>query len=85
MTERNDTTFDDELMANAARLATAVRPERDLWPEIEESISVPAGRSRSVWNTVWAQAAAVLLLVGGSSGITYLTMSRRRRSDRAGR
>jgi phosphoserine phosphatase len=75
MTERDDTTFDDELMANAARLATTVRPERDLWPEIEQSISTPAGRSRSVWNTVWAQAAAVLLLVGGSSGVTYLAMS----------
>ena len=32
-------------------------------------------RGRSAWNTVWAQAAAVILLVGGSSGLTYLTMS----------
>jgi hypothetical protein len=66
---------DDNLMAQADKLATAVRPERDLWPEIEQAISRPAATERTAWNTVWAKAAAIVLLVGGSSGVTYLTMS----------
>jgi hypothetical protein len=75
MNEKDDSKFEDELTAAAARLATEIKPDRDLWPGIEQAISVPAERRRTVWNTVWAQAAAVLLLVGGSSGITYLVMS----------
>ena len=71
----NDNNFDDELMARAAGLATAVKPERDLWPEIEQRISEPVRPGRSAWNSVWTQAAAVLLLVGGSSGITYLAVN----------
>jgi hypothetical protein len=74
MNESNDKNFDDELMATAARLGTDVKPERDLWPGIEQAISQPARPSRTVWNSVWAQAAAVLLLVGGSSGVTYLAL-----------
>lgn len=68
----------DALMARAKALPAAIRPERDLWPEIEQAItatSAAAGRHRPAWNTVWAQAAAVLLLVGGSSGLTYLAMT----------
>ena len=75
MNEYSDKNFDDELMAAAAELATEVRPERDLWPAIEQTISQPAIPARTVWNNVWAQAAAVLLLVGGSSGVTYLAMT----------
>ena len=75
MKENDDNNFDDELMARAASLATGVKPDRDLWPEIEQRISAPARPARSVWNSVWAQAAAVLLLVGGSSGITYLAVN----------
>ncbi len=75
MNEYSDKNFDDELMAAAAELATEVRPERDLWPGIEQTISQPAIPARTVWNNVWAQAAAVLLLVGGSSGVTYLAMT----------
>jgi len=71
----NDNNFDDELMARAAGLAIAVKPERDLWPEIEQRISEPVRPGRSAWNSVWVQAAAVLLLVGGSSGITYLAVN----------
>ena len=70
--ERNE--FDDEIMQAAGKLATAVAPARDLWPGIEAAITAPARSQRSVWNSVWAQAAAVLLLVGGSSGLTYLAM-----------
>lgn len=70
----DDTRFDEELMARAAKLDASVEPSRDLWPEIAAAISVPARPNRSVWNSVWAQAAAVLLLVGGSSGVTYLAV-----------
>lgn len=64
----------DELMAMAGRLPAGVTPGRDLWPGIEQAISAPAKTGRGPWNTVWAQAAAVLVLVGGSSGLTYLAM-----------
>ncbi|MDH4072682.1 MAG: hypothetical protein OEV41_06200 [Gammaproteobacteria bacterium] len=74
MNERDHSTFDDALMARAARLATDVRPERDLWPEILQAITAPAAPKRNAWNTVLARAAAIVLLVGGSSGITYLAM-----------
>jgi hypothetical protein len=74
MNENDERNFDDELMARAAKLAAPVKPERDLWPEIEQAIGAPARRERSAWNSMWAQAAAVVLLVGGSSGITYLAV-----------
>ena len=82
MNDQTDNKFDAELLAAAAEMATEVKPERDLWPAIEQAIDqtihLPVQQERphrSAWNTVWAQAAAVLLLVGGSSGVTYLTMS----------
>jgi hypothetical protein len=75
MNDRDDTKMDDELVAKAARLATSVSPERDLWAGIEQAITAPPQRERSAWNSVWAQAAAIVLLVGGSSGLTYLAMS----------
>ena len=75
MNETDKKSFDDELMAAAAELTTEVAPGRDLWPEIGQAISQPARPVRIVWNSVWAQAAAVLLLVGGSSGVTYLAVS----------
>ena len=75
MNDRDDTNMDDELMTQAARLATSVSPERDLWPGIEQGIMAPPRRERSAWGSVWSQAAAVVLLVGGSSGLTYLMMS----------
>jgi hypothetical protein len=74
MNESDNKNFDDELMAAAAQLATEVTPDRDLWPGIEQVISQPARPAR--WNNVWAQAAAVLLLVGGSSGVTYLAVTK---------
>jgi hypothetical protein len=75
MNDIDDKNFDDKLMAAAAGLATEVKPGRDLWPGIEQAISKPARPARTAWNTVWAQAAAVLLLVGGSSGVTYLAVT----------
>lgn len=74
MNENDDRKYDDELMARAAKLATSVKPERDLWPDIEQAISEPVRPRRSSWNSVWAQAAAVVLLVGGSSSITYIAV-----------
>jgi hypothetical protein len=74
MSDRDETKIEDDLMARAAALPTGVKPDRDLWPGIEQAISRPDVRERSFWNTVWAQAAAVILLVGGSSGLTYLAV-----------
>ena len=59
---------DDKLMQAAGELATEIRPERDLWPGIEEAINRP---QRSRWTPMLAQAAAVVMLVGASSLITY--------------
>ena len=64
MTEHREERF----MADAARLATEIAPERDLWPDIEAGISRPAPRTGVPW---YAQAAAVLALVGVSSFVTY--------------
>jgi hypothetical protein len=75
MNGKDDRKFDDDLLERAAKLAAPVAPERDLWPGIEQAITVPRKPRRSAWNGAWAQAAAVILLVGGSSGLTYLTMS----------
>lgn len=75
MNEETNSKFDDELMAAAAKLSTEVAPERDLWPDIEQAILRPATPSRTVWGSVWARAAAVLLLIGGSSGVTYLAVT----------
>jgi len=65
----NDET-DDKLMAQAAQLSTEIAPERDLWPDIEAVIEAP--RRRSSWTPYLAQAAAIVLLVGASSSITYV-------------
>ncbi len=67
------TETDDRLMANAARLRQAIPPERDLWPGIEAAIGQPARRR---WTPYFAQAAAVLLLVAGSSFVTYTVMDK---------
>ncbi len=75
MNEETRNNVDDELMAAARKLSAEVSPERDLWPEIEQAISEPARPLRAVWGNVWARAAAVVLLVGGSSGLTYLAMT----------
>lgn len=72
--EYDENEIDERVMALATALPKEVAPERDLWPAIEQVISQPARRERSPWNTVWAQAAAIVLLVGGSSGITYLAV-----------
>ncbi len=64
---------DDKLMTVASQLATEIEPQRDLWPAIERAITETAPR-RSRWTPVLAQAAAIVLLVGASSGLTYLAV-----------
>jgi hypothetical protein len=67
---------DDKLTAAARQLATGIQPQRDLWPGIERAIAEPAGSEprRSRWTPMFAQAAAIVLLVGASSGLTYLAV-----------
>jgi hypothetical protein len=72
----------DELMGAARRLPRGIAPKRDLWPGIAGAIEAEAGEERSTtpsrggpgWNRIFAQAAAVVLLVGGSSGVTWFAM-----------
>ena len=78
MTERDHERVDDELMARARGLAHDVQPDRDLWPGVAAAIAESARRSGAFtasWQRYLAQAAAVILLVGGSSGLTYLAVS----------
>ena len=65
----NEIERDDKLIAEASKLSTEISPERDLWPGIEQAIRVP---QRSRWTPRFAQAAAVVLLVGASSMITWM-------------
>ncbi len=62
---------DDRLSKAASELATEISPERDLWPGIEEAINKP---KRSRWTPMLAQAAAVVLIGGASSLLTYVVV-----------
>jgi hypothetical protein len=59
---------DDKMTMAASQLATEIAPSRDLWPGIEEAIKAPQQPRQTPW---FAQAAAVFLLVGASSMVTY--------------
>lgn len=68
-------------MARAGRLPLDVQPDTDLWPSIEAAIAERGERGERAdtprlrsWQPMLAQAAAVLLLVGASSGLTYLAV-----------
>ena len=74
MNDSDETKFDEELTRLAAELPKMVSPDRDLWPVIEQAMKPPAQSTATIWNTPWAQAAAVVLLVAGSSGITYVAV-----------
>ena len=65
----NDIKRDDKLIAAASTLSTEISPDRDLWPGVARAIAQP---QRSRWTPRFAQAAAVVLLVGASSMLTYL-------------
>ncbi|MCI0518083.1 MAG: hypothetical protein L0Y45_09655 [Woeseiaceae bacterium] len=79
MNERNDTSTGkpagDALMAAASALPKEIKPGRDLWPGIEQALTRKQSwigpRNRQ---GVFAQAAAVLLMIGASSGLTYLAV-----------
>ncbi len=75
MTDRgtNNDRFDDELMDMAGDLRHDVQPSRDLWPGIALEIQSPA-KVGFQWHSMLAQAAAVVLLIGGSSGLTWLAV-----------
>ena len=62
---------DNNLDRAARQLATEISPDRDLWPGIAEAIERP---QRSRWTPMFAQAAAIVLLVGASSAVTYLAV-----------
>ena len=76
--DENDIDYErDPLMLAARQLPASIAPSRDLWPGIAEAIEEQRkapSRGAPGWNRVFAQAAAVLLLIGGSSGITWLAM-----------
>jgi len=59
---------DDKMTMAASQLATEIAPSRDLWPGVEEAIKAPRAPRQTHW---YAQAAAVMLLVGASSMVTY--------------
>jgi len=67
----------DALMAAAAALPKEIRPGRDLWPGIEQKLRNTPQRgwnSRGRFNGLFTQAAAILLIIGASSGLTYLAV-----------
>lgn len=67
----------DPIMTAARKLPAGIAPARDLWPGIAQAIAAERAapsRGRPGWNRLFAQAAAVLLLAGGSSGVTWLAM-----------
>ena len=63
--------FDDKLLQAAAQLDKEISPQRDLWPGIAQAIETP---QRARWTPMLAQAAAVVLLVGASSAVTYVAV-----------
>ena len=71
MTMTDDNKPDDKLMMAARGLATEVAPERDLWPGVEEAIQTQKQPQRSRMPPMLAQAAAVVMLIGASSMVTY--------------
>lgn len=84
MNDRRETLTEDDVMKLAAELPRELEPATDLWPGIASAIDGKAANGnmqagdedtrpgrRFGW---FAQAAAVLLLVGASSGVTWLAM-----------
>lgn len=76
MNESDERMRDDDALMQAARaLPREIAPARDLWPGIEAAIVAKPARRGRQWNRLVAQAAAVLLLVGRSSGVTWLALN----------
>jgi len=66
----------DPLDAMLAELPRDVRPPRDLWQEVKAEIAAEAPRVRPMYQQRWLQLAAAVVLVVGSSFITYLVVQR---------
>lgn len=85
--DRNTDAGDDALMAAARALPKGIAPGRDLWPAIAGSLAesleepsaddaiAPQHQGMPFWQRTLGIAAAVVLLVGGSSSITWLAVS----------
>lgn len=69
---------EDAIMQMAAALPRAVQPEKDLWPGIARAIAEreSLAEPQRLWPRYLARAAAVLLLVAASSGLTWLSMQK---------
>jgi len=76
MNEQDENLANDPLLRAARALPREIAPPRDLWPGIETAIAREQGRGGRQWQRWLAQAAAVVLLVGASSGVTVLVMER---------
>jgi hypothetical protein len=76
MNERDETEDreTDPLLRAARELPRGIAPSRDLWPGIEREITAPAPSRRWDWSRIAAQAAAVVMLVGGSSAVTWVVL-----------
>ncbi len=82
MNDRNDPSTNqsanDALMTAASALAKDIKPGRELWPGIQQALTGKqfGGTHRAAYRSnLFAQAAAVILLVGASSGLTYLAVT----------
>lgn len=76
MNEQDANLANDPLLRAARALPREIAPPHDLWPGIEAAIVRERARGRRQWHRWLAQAAAVVLLVGASSGVTVLVMER---------
>ncbi len=77
MTDENE----DKVLAAARNLSMEISPGRDLWSGIAEAIDNPAPRR---WTPMLAQAAAVMLLIGASSSLTYVIVKEQQPTQIAG-
>ncbi len=74
MNDKQQFDADDEVMRLAQALPKELQPETDLWPKIEAAINQERASAERPWPRLFAQAAAVVLLVAASSGLTWLSM-----------
>ena len=66
----------DLLDAMLAELPREMRPSRDLWTEIKAEIATDAPQAKPLYRQRWMQLAAAVVLVVGSSLITYQVVQR---------
>jgi hypothetical protein len=71
---RDKGSANDALLAAARALPKEIKPQRDLWPGIEQAMAAHQPRAWYRRGLV-AQAASVILLVAATSGLTYLAVS----------